>query len=167
LSAKGQFPAHIDTAVRYFGPKEQHRENYGTDVKKFLNSVGLDEGYSWCASFVSYDCDAADVSYPRIRSALAQDFITNQSIDAKKVLRGQVTIPSGYIFVMKKGDTIHGHTGFVLLPWHGKTGITIEGNTDLGIPGRKDQGVWIKQRQIYSTCYFCIKKFTPVRYPKK
>lgn len=168
------FPAHIDTAITYFGPKEQQEENHGPDIKKFLASVGLDEGYPYCAAFVSYSLENAvgpygntSVQSPKVRSALAQDFITNQSIDAKKVLRGQRTVPSGYIHVMPKGETRYGHNGFVLLDWSGSTGITIDANTGLGLPGeseRDGQGVWIRQRKIYTTCYFCVKYFTPVRY---
>lgn len=168
-SAKAQFPAHIDTALSYFGPKELEQENHGPDVKKFLAAAGLGEGYPYCAAFISYCLDAPDPApvYPPVRSALAQDFITDQSIDAKRVLRGQVTIPSGWIHVMKKGETRFGHTGFVLLPWEGDTGIVIDANTGTGLEGeseRDGQGVWIRQRQIYTTCYFCIKEFTPVRY---
>jgi hypothetical protein len=166
-SAKAQFPAHIDTAVSYFGPKELEKENHGPDIKKFLAAVGLDEGYPYCAAFVSYDLEAAGADYPEIRSALAQDFITDESIDAKKVMRGQITIPSGYIHVMPKGETRYGHNGFVLLDWSGSTGITIDANTGLGLPGQSErdgQGIWIRERTIYTTCYFCVKHFTPVRY---
>lgn len=168
-SAKAQLPAHIDTAVSYFGPKELVRENHGPEIKKFLAATGLGEGYPWCAAFVSYCLEVAigPGGYPRIRSALAQDFITGQSIKAKNVMRGQVMIPSGYIFVMVRGQTRFGHTGFVLLGWQGPAGITIEGNTGTGLPGedeREGQGVWIRRRQIYTTCYFCIKYFTPVGY---
>lgn len=163
-SAKAQLPAHIDTAVSYFGPKELEKENHGPAVKKFLAAVGLDEGYPYCAAFNSYCLEAAGASYPAVRSALAQDFITDRSIDAKRVMRGQVTIPSGWIHVMVKGETRFGHTGFVLLPWEGSTGIVIDANTGTGLSGeseRDGQGVWIRQRQIYTTCYFCIKHFTP------
>lgn len=166
-SANAQFPAHVDTAVSYFGPKELETENHGPHIKKFLGSVGLDEGYPYCAAFVSYSLEATNVRYPEKRSALSQDFITDQSIDAKKVMRGQLSVPSGYIHVMPKGETPYGHNGFVLLDWTGPTGITIDANTGLGLPGeseRDGQGVWIRERQIYTTCYFCVKHFTPVRY---
>lgn len=168
-SAKAQFPAHVDTALTYFGPKELAKENHGPDIKKFLASVGLDQGYPYCAAFVSYclDAPADNVKYPRVRSALSTDFITGRSIDAKKVMRGQVTIPAGSIHIMPKGETGSGHTGFVLLDWSGRTGIVIDANTGTGLSGeseRDGQGVWIRQRQIYTTCYFCIKEFTLVNY---
>jgi hypothetical protein len=157
----------VDTAVNYFGAKERVEENHGPDIKRFLASVGLAQGYPWCAAFVSYCLDVASAEMPTVRSALAQDFITDRSIDAKKVMRGQVSLPSGTIFVMKKGETRFGHTGFVLLKWSGETGITIEGNTGVGLEGQSErdgQGVWIRQRQIYTTCYFCVKEFTLVEY---
>lgn len=172
-SVKAQFPAHIDTALTYFGPKEQIKENHGPDIKKFLAAVGLGEGYPYCAAFVSYCLDAADgsrqteIQYPKVRSALSTDFITDRSIDAKKVLRGQVTIPAGSIHIMPKGETGSGHTGFVLKKWTGRKGLTIDANTGTGLEGeseRDGQGVWIRIRQIYSSCYFCVKEFTLVKY---
>jgi len=167
LSAKPQFPAHVDTALTYFGPKEQVQENRGPDIATFLGAVGLGEGYPYCAAFVSYCLDATGAEKPRVRSALSVDFITDRSIDAKKVMRGQRTVPSGWIHVMPKGETGSGHTGIVLLEWTGSTGIVIDANTGTGLEGeseRDGQGVWIRRRQIYSSCYFCVKKFTPVRY---
>lgn len=168
-SANAQRPAHVDTALTYFGRKEVEQENHGPDIEKFLASVGLEEGYPYCAAFVSYCLEQPqkDIQLPRVRSALSTDFITDRSIDAKKVLRGQVTVPAGAIHIMPKGETGSGHTGFVLKKWTGATGLVIDANTSTGLEGtseRNGQGVWIRQRQIYSSCYFCIKEFTLVRY---
>ena len=161
------FPAHVDTAVSYFGSKELKKENHGPDIKKFLGSVGLPEGYPYCAAFNSYCLEAAGADYPKVRSAMAQAFITDRSIEAKKVMRGYVEIPAGSIHVMKKGNTSSGHTGFVLLRWSGRSGIVIDANTGTGLKGeseREGQGVWIRRRTIYPTCYFCVDYFTPVEY---
>ncbi|TYP92095.1 CHAP domain-containing protein [Fodinibius salinus] len=166
-SAKAQFPAHVDTALTYFGPKEQVRENYGLDIKKFLGSVGLGQGYPYCAAFNSYCLDAAGAVEPTVRSASSRDFITEQSIDAKKVLRGQKNVPRGWIHVMPKGETPYGHTGIVIKQFNNAKVLAIDANTGTGLEGeseREGQGVWVRIRQIYSSCYFCIKYFTPVKY---
>jgi hypothetical protein len=168
-SAKAQaFPAHVDTAISYFGFKEVDRENHGPDIRKFLSAVGLPEGHPYCAAFVSYCLNAVDPvpALPKVRSALAQAFITDRSIEAKHVMRGYVEVPSGWIGIHKKGNTGFGHTWFVLLPWQGPTGYTIEGNTTAGPGGddREGQGVFIRERTIYPTNYFRITHFTPVEY---
>ena len=36
------------------GVREQGGNNHGSEVKMYLNSVGLGESYPWCAAFVSW-----------------------------------------------------------------------------------------------------------------
>ncbi|MDZ7658843.1 hypothetical protein [Fodinibius sp.] len=83
-SANAQFPAHVDTAITYFGHKEIEKENHGPDIKKFLGSVGLDEGYPYCAAFVSHCLDAVDAERPKVRSALAQEFLSRTDLSMRK-----------------------------------------------------------------------------------
>lgn len=168
-SAEAQRPAHLDTALTYFGPKELQDENYGPAVNRFLAAVSLPPGNPYCAAFVSFCLDAPDriVARPRVRTGLAQEFITDRSIEAKKVMRGYKKIPAGSIGIHKKGNTRFGHTWFVLLDWRGPAGVTIEANTGTGLPGQSErdgQGVWIRRRIIYPTNYFRVTHFTLVEY---
>lgn len=162
------FPAHIDTAISYFGFQDlPDQNNYGPAIKKFLASVGLPEGYPYCAAFISYCLSVAGAEKPTVRSALASDFIRPNSISAKDVMMRRKKIPSGSIGIYRRGNTKFGHAVFVLLEWSGSTGITIEGNTTTGSGNEfNGNGVWIRQRTIYPLNYFRLTHFTQVRYEK-
>ena len=156
-------PAHIDTALTYFGPQDQPgRDNNGPNIKQWLNAVGLPQGNPYCAAFVSYCLEESGAVTPHVRSALASNFIQPESIDAKKVMYGQC-VPVGAILIWRKGNTMFGHTGFVLFDWCGAKGMTIEGNTTVG-GGSSIEGVWIRKRTIYPANYFRITNFSLVEY---
>lgn len=142
----------------------------------FLAAVGLSTGNPYCAAFVSWVLDqqiAPAVSFPKIRTARAQSFITSSSIKASEVLRGTKVPEDGDILIWKKGNTVFGHTGFVET-WGVKLdgtaspncGITIEANTSSGIYGdqRDGDGVFRRERCIEPGNYFRIVSFTPVDY---
>lgn len=158
-------PLHLEIALSYEGVTEVER-NTGPEIDRFLSAVGLKPGLNYCAAFVSYVLDQADVAYPTVRSGIARHFITNQSIDARDVLRGTHTIPPGYIAVWGNGDTWRGHTGFNTCKWKGPVGCTIEANTSPGTLGnqRSGNGVYQRERSIQPGSYFRIVAFTPVRY---
>jgi hypothetical protein len=163
---KAQFPAHVDTAVTYFGfQDEPGRNNHGANIKKWLGSVGLPEGNPYCAAFVSYCLTVSGAVNPRERSALSSRFIQPNSISAKHVQQGRAEAPSGTIIVWRRGNTQFGHLGFVLLDWRGSTGITIEGNTTTGSGNEfNGSGVWIRKRTIFPANHFRITHFTEVFY---
>ena len=102
---------------------------------------------------------------PRTRSAVAQDFITRLSIDAKDVARYRVTPTFGWLVVFKNGNGPFGHVGFVIY-WYGRCGVTIEGNTSSGAFGsqREGDGIFIRNRCIEDGNPFRITHFTPFRY---
>jgi hypothetical protein len=157
-------PYHLEIALDQVGTTESGI-NGGAAVDRYLASVGLGTGYPYCAAFVSWAIDSADVCTPSVRSARAQAFITDRSINAKHVLRGSYEPSSGDILIFKKGNTIYGHVGFVIR-WDEKHGHTVEANTSPGDTGRQrdGDGVWIRERSIQPLNYFRITHFTPVRY---
>lgn len=157
-------PAYMDTALSYVGTTEQ-APNQGPAIDRFLSDVHLQPGNPYCAAFVSYSLDAAgNVLSPTVRSGLATNFITARSIPSRLVLRGTVSIPTGAILIFRKGQTIHGHTGFVIV-WAKSEGITVEANTSPDRSGNQSDGggVWIRHRAIQPANYFRITDFTPVR----
>lgn len=165
VNAAAQMPTHLDSALTYVGTVE-HGQNHGPAIDRFLIDVHLAPGNPYCAAFVSYSLDAAgNVVIPRVRSGLAHNFIIQQSIPARKVLRGTVRIPIGTILVWQKGNTMFGHTGLVIV-WAQSEGITVEANTSPGKQGnqREGDGVWIRHRSIQPASYFRIVDFTPVLY---
>lgn len=102
--------------------------NAGIDVEKYLKSVGLGKGYSWCMAFV-YWCyleasiqTAAKNTLKKTGGVLAQW----NTIDSKyKKQEPQV----GDVFIMDFGKGL-GHTGFVTKILPNKKVETIEGNTN-------------------------------------
>lgn len=173
--SSAQSPAHVDTALFYKNITEVGEDNHGPEVKKFLAVTGLDEGYPWCAAFVSYCLEVTNVDWPRIRSAQAQKFITRKSIKASRVLMGIETAPVGSIVVWKRGNGPYGHAAFYIAPCscnengdHKNCFITIEGNTTSQISTaeneRNGDGVYIRYRKINPGSFLRIVSFTPPKY---
>ncbi len=120
-------------------------------------------GSNYCASFVSFVLDSAQVNYPTTRSAVAQHFITSKSIPSSRVAAGK-EIPTGYIAVWKRGNSWMGHVEFVRQPWQGPKGYTIGANTTPGQGGDQAQGngVYMRTRHIDPTAFLRLSHFTPV-----
>ena len=156
-------PEHIKVAVNEAGVTEAAQNNTGREIEAYLQSVDLGPGYPWCAAYVSWVLDSANVDDPPTRSAAATEFISESSIPARKVLRGTVKAPAWGLAIHRRGNTWAGHIGFVL-HWDKAEGITISGNTSAGGSGsqRDGQGVYIRRRAIEPGNYFRIVQFTPV-----
>lgn len=168
----GLRPVHLAIALGYEGTTELTGNNDGPEVEQFLSAVRLKAGNPYCAAFVSFVLDSAGrirpVDRPQIRSALASDFITDLSIETRRVLRGTEQIPPGTILIWRKGNTIYGHTGFVV-EWDQAKGTTIEANTSSGTYGsqRDGEGVFRRRRSLQPGNYFRITHFTPVIYEQR
>lgn len=120
----------IEIAITQLGKEEQPRgSNWGSDVKAYLNSVGINFPASWCAAFV-YWCFREASGYlstppPLIRTG----GVLNHWSSAKKQYK--FTTPEvGDIFIMDLGHGL-GHTGIVIeVSADRKSVLTIEGNTN-------------------------------------
>ncbi len=158
---------HIKIAQSFVGITERPQGcNCGKEVDMFLKYVGLSPGFSWCAAQVSYCIGMANVAAPKIRSAAARAFITNESIRAYDVLQGKVKVPDGAIVVWRRGNGWHGHVGFVEKQTGANKFQTIEGNTSNGLRGSQYNGN-VCARRLRSICltdHFRIIAFTPVTY---
>lgn len=118
--------------------------NWGTHVKKYLLSVGINFPASWCMAFVYWCLDQACRTqgiindFPKTGGVLK--FL--QLIDKSKIV---ITPQPGDIFIMDYGKGL-GHTGIVIKT-DGTFIYTIEGNTnDSG--SREGIEVCYKQRPI-------------------
>lgn len=117
----------LQKAISQLGVEEFPRgSNAGPAVEKYLKSVGLGKGYSWCMAFV-YWCTKESATQlgvlnPLWRTAGVLDMF-NKEVD----LRVKVPQP-GDIFIMDYGKGM-GHTGIVEKVV-GTTLHTIEGNTN-------------------------------------
>lgn len=102
--------------------------NAGKDVEKYLKSVGLGKGYSWCMAFVYWCFLEASIQVAAKNTLKKTGGVLAQwnSIDARyKKQEPQ----AGDVFIMDFGKG-QGHTGFVLKVLPGKKVQTIEGNTN-------------------------------------
>ena len=134
--------AIVKIAESQIGVRELTGRNDGVAVKQYLNSVGLDEGFAWCAAFVSWVHDQAGVT--GAKSAWSPSWLPRDRL-VKNAKPGDVF---GIYFSSKKRIA---HVGIIEVP--GATTITIEGNTNEA-GSREGDGVYRKRRlskQIYQT----------------
>lgn len=154
--------ALVDTAMQEVGTTETPPgSNRGARIETYMASVGLSDGYPWCAGFVRWALDVVERKHA-VRSAGATDYITDRSVEATNVLRGAETVPAGALAIWRRGDTWKGHIGIVR-DWTRDCGRTVEGNTSPGQAGpqRDGDGVWPRNRCIRPGSYFRIVAFTP------
>lgn len=117
----------IETAISQLGVVEIPKgSNAGPDVEKYLKSVGLGKGYSWCMAFVFW-CTAQAALKTGIINPLKKTAGVLDQYNSRKNLVITLPVP-GCVFIMDFGKG-QGHTGFVEKVT-GDTIHTIEGNTN-------------------------------------
>ena len=154
-------------ACQHVGVKEKGN-NRGPEVESFLQRVGGQAGYAWCAAF-AYTChdDAAKLlggltSTPRTFKAVHMWLSSNDFRFTKKEALSESCVPrAGDIFVMadqkfhghfRKNSTEQmfvGHTGLVQ-NYAGGILRTVEGNTDLS-GSRTGHGVYERDDRMKSS----------------
>ncbi len=151
----------VEIASLYVGHQEEGKNR--SELIDYWNSrLNVPPGSNYCATFVAFVLDSAGVKTPKVRSAIAQHYITRRSVRAEKVLSGR-EIPPGAIVIWKRGESPRGHVEFVREKWVGASGKTIGANTTPpNIYGDQHQGngVWEKERRIDITAFFRITHFT-------
>lgn len=168
-TAEPRCPKHVEWAQTQVGLVEEPG-NTGPHVAVYLSAVGLPEGYPYCAAFVAKSLNVGMVRYPAIRSALATDYIVEQSVETRYIRRGVIIPESGWLLVFRKGDTRFGHIG-IIERIREQLLITIEANTSSGESGsqRDGEGVYRRQRgfaMMLPSNYFRATHVTPVLYHK-
>lgn len=140
------------TASSQIGVREATGRNDGAAVKKYLATVGLREGYAWCAAFVNWCLEQCEVKTPRsawVPAWLDQKRIVYDSRKAFKVgYSYKVPQRCDLIFIWDRRNNRPGHIGLVE-NWGMKYVITIEGNTNTA-GSREGDGVYRKVRPINS-----------------
>ena len=161
-------PKHLDTAMKYVGFKERGY-NRGSLPDKCNKLAGVPMKSSWCATFVNFVLKSSGIDMHVKHPARARSYITSKSIDAKRVARGWVIVPKGWLVIFANGNYADyeldkaGHIGFTAIEWRGPKGKTVEANTPSGAKGSQadGDGVYIKTR-IIQKGKFRITHFTPV-----
>lgn len=151
VSKREQVKSIYDSQI---GVRETGGANRGRHVERYLSSVGFDPGYAWCAAFVSWCYQQAEINHPK--SAWVPSYARKQNIIYK---RGEFlkSLPQqGDVFLIWFSNLNRpAHIGFVDR-WKEKWVITVEGNTnDDG--SREGDGVYRKrrlQRQVWAVSNF-------------
>ena len=133
---KTLFDYAIAVANSQVGVLEQpHGSNSGPEVEKYLASVGLPKGNSWCITFVYYCFNEASKSL-LIKNPLVKtggclhhwNTTIGKKITAVQAKNNPLLLVPGSIFIMDHGSGF-GHTGIVTNVVGGYV-TTIEGNTN-------------------------------------
>lgn len=115
---------HLQVAILQLGVSEEPKgSNSGSMVDRYLKSVGLGPGYSWCMAFVYWCFKESNPNNPLIKTG----GVLNQwnKIDPKYKFTSPLP---GDIFIMDFGGG-KGHTGFVESV-SGDIIQTVEGNSN-------------------------------------
>lgn len=119
--------------------------NKGPRVKQYLNSVGLDEGYFWCAAFVYFCAEQAANSLGRANPLYKTagclshwNNTTGTKVKTTDAINNSSLIKVGSIFIINHGSGM-GHTGIVT-GVHGGFINTIEGNSN---PAGSSNGIGV------------------------
>ena len=136
------------------GVKEQGGANRGEQVEQYLAAVNFGPGYAWCAAFVSWCYQQADINHPR--SAWVPSYAIKQNIIYKRgEFIKQLPQPGDVFMIWFNRLKRPAHIGFVE-KWQAKWVTTVEGNTnDDG--SREGDGVYRKrrlQRQVWAVADF-------------
>jgi hypothetical protein len=114
-------------AITQIGVEEVPKgSNKGPDVEKYLKSVGLGPGYSWCMAFAYWNVQKASIKLG-IKNPLFKTAGVMAQWNNSKALHSATPAP-GYLFILDEGKGL-GHTGLVEYVV-GNTIHTIEGNTN-------------------------------------
>lgn len=139
--------AVLSVARSQIGVREQGH-NSGPQVKRYLRSIGLNEGYNWCMAFTHFCFDSAGVKV--VKSGWTPAWFPAQRCIVWGGEVRQLPQPADVfgLFYRHLGRLAHGG---IIESW-GSVVITIEGNTNAQ-GSREGSGVWRRRRlpaQIYA-----------------
>lgn len=136
----------VATAESQLHVRELTGENDGPDVARYLKVTGLDEGYPWCAAFVSWVFVEAGGTAPR--SARVVDWFKANIVYKREWRKATIQPEKGMVVGLYYAHLgRYGHIGIVTenSPGQLRNVITIEGNTNAA-GSREGQGVYRKIR---------------------
>lgn len=137
-----------DIYTSQLGVRELTGNNDGPQVKMYLKSVGLGEGFSWCAAFVHWCLDSAKIKNT-ITGWSPTAHNSNNIVWFKRKLNKE--LEEGDVFTLYSATLkrIH-HTGFFDSKLNNTIYQTVEGNTnDNG--SVNGNGVYKRKRSFNAT----------------
>jgi len=144
-----ELPNYRDTLQAVYlsqvGVREATGNNDGQEVEAYLKSTGLDKGYAWCASFVTWCHIEADIE--AVKSAWSPAWFTDTSrvVYRQSWQDNQFTSQPGQVFGLNFSSKKRvAHVGFI--DYEDRDNYyTIEGNTNTA-GSREGDGVYKKIR---------------------
>lgn len=134
----------VESALADVDVREASGRNDGPEVERYLASVGLKRGASWCAAFVSYHLSGCGVRNPATGWSPAFSGVSARVWSPRKAIR--MPMPGDVFTIWYSNLGRVGHTGFVT-GFDGQYITTVEGNTSA--PGsREGDGVYARRRQL-------------------
>jgi len=149
----------IEVASSQIGVKERTGHNDGKQVEKYLRATGLGKGNAWCAAFITWCHEQANIPNPK--SAYCPDWFKSNVVYERNALNIWVyTFKKGQVFGLYfEAKRRVAHVGIL----EGETKFsyeTIEGNTDAD-GSREGDGVYKKirnKRSIYIISDYCMSR---------
>lgn len=134
----------VENATLDVGVREATGHNDGPVVERYLASVGMHKGLSWCAAFVSYHLSGCGVRNPHTGWSPAFSGVSARIWSPRKATR--MPMPGDVFALWYSSLGRVGHVGFVT-GCDGRYITTVEGNTSA--PGsREGDGVYARRRQL-------------------
>jgi hypothetical protein len=142
-------------AIGEVGVTEKGAPNRGPEVDEYLRAAGLEpEGHSypWCVAFVRWCFKRAsgDLGVENPCPKTASVF----KLWAKCFAQRTHTPVPGAIFIIDRGDGVHGHAGLVVSVGPGRL-VTCEGNTN-ALGHRDGNCVAVRVRQFHDIAGYIV-----------
>lgn len=140
--------------------RELTGNNDGPEIKKYLKSVGLGEGYPWCMAIIYWAFDKASAELG-VKNPLKKTGGVLAQMHATEAKNRKYKDPqAGDIFIMDFGKG-KGHAGIVKKPVADRV-HTIDGNTsaDPTIPTQDRDGNGVFRRSRKQSTIVCYLRFT-------
>ena len=131
------------------GVREKSGKNDGPAVKMYLSTVGLSEGYPWCAAFVKWNLLNAGYTQAKAINGMALSCHRKD-----RLISNKDNLEPGDVFTLyyaKLGRI--GHTGFFDKRISSSIYRSVEGNTNEA-GSREGDGVYAKYRSFRATYSF-------------
>src|SRR3546814_750968 len=125
------------------GVREKSNKNDGERVGEYLKYTGLNEGYAWCAAFVSWSFGQAGLKEPK--TAWSPSLFPNKRIIWRKNQNKPIPQAGDVFGIYYSNLKRIAHAGFID-QWGDKYVITVEGNTK-DANSREGEGVYRKRRR--------------------
>ncbi len=143
-------PSLTEIYLAYIGVREATGKNDGPVVRKFLRSVGLPEGFAWCAGFVKTCLMEAGIPGVEKINGMALSCENKKNMVWAKGAKIKDPEPGDVFTLYYPSLKRIGHTGFHHHRINSSIYESVEGNTNAA-GSREGDGVYKKKRSYNAT----------------